>query len=45
MESYEGIKIRLVPISENGLNFICDIESDKSLWYFEEGVESRIPYK
>ncbi|NRG46535.1 GNAT family N-acetyltransferase [Bacillus sp. CRN 9] len=35
-----GEKIKLTKISINDLDFICRIECDKDLWYFEEYVYS-----
>lgn len=35
----QGQSIRLVPLSEKAINFVCDVESDKSLWLYEENVE------
>lgn len=39
MEIY-GEKVMLSEISANDLDFICRIECDEDLWYFEESVES-----
>ena len=35
-----GEKVSLTKISVNELDFICKIECDKSIWYFEEYVQS-----
>lgn len=35
-----GEKLLLTMASANDLDFICRIETDENLWYFEEYVES-----
>ena len=35
-----GEKVSLTKITVNELDFICRIECDKNLWYFEEYVQS-----
>lgn len=34
-----GEKVVLTPITEKDLDFICDVETDKSLWFYEEYVK------
>lgn len=38
-EILEGKSVRLQPVDESSLDFICDEETDENLWKYEESVE------
>ncbi|WP_440117807.1 GNAT family N-acetyltransferase [Paenibacillus sp. QZ-Y1] len=37
---FAGKKIRITPVTEQDLDFICKLECDASIWSFEEDVET-----
>ncbi|MFE6078186.1 GNAT family N-acetyltransferase [Paenibacillus sp. NPDC057886] len=37
---FAGQKIRITPVTEQDLDFICKLECDASIWIFEETVET-----
>ncbi|SEM99799.1 GNAT family N-acetyltransferase [Paenibacillus sp. OK076] len=37
---FAGQKIRITPVTEQDLDFICTLECDASIWSFEEDVET-----
>ncbi|UPK45542.1 GNAT family N-acetyltransferase [Paenibacillus pabuli] len=37
---FVGQKIRITPVTEQDLDFICKLECDASIWSFEESVET-----
>lgn len=39
VEILEGELVRLAPVDESHLDFICDVETDENLWKYEEYVE------